>query len=76
MTLDKRSIDMLLTLDDKRLSLVIKKIMSDAGVDASRISLGQSDLAGIRAALASATDGDLTRAAELIQSYKNGKSSP
>lgn len=76
MMLDKRSIDMLLTLDDKRLALVIKRIMSDAGVDTSAISLGQSELAGIRAALSGATDGDLARAAELIQSYKNGKSSP
>ena len=76
MTLDKRAVDMLLTLDDKRLALVIKKLLTDAGVDASGINFGASELSGIRAALSGATNEDLARATELIQNYKNAKGSP
>ena len=76
MMLDKRAVDMLLTLDDRRLALVIKKIMADAGVDPSGINLSERELSGIRAALSGATNEDLSRAAELIQSYKNGQKSP
>ena len=73
MMLDKRAVDMLLTLDDRRLALVIKKIIADAGVDSSSLNLGEKELSGIRAALSGATNDDLARAAELIQSYKNGQ---
>ncbi len=76
MMLDKRAVDMLLTLDNQRLGLVIKKLMADAGVDPSSINLGEKELSGIRAALSGATNDDLARAAELIQSYKNGQKSP
>lgn len=76
MMLDKRAVDMLLTLDNQRLALVIKKLMADAGVDPSSINLGEKELSGIRAALSGATNEDLSRAAELIQSYKNGQKSP
>ncbi len=75
MMLDKRAVDMLLTLDDARLALVIKKLIADAGVDPSTVKFGEKELAGIRAALSTATDGDLARASELIESYKNGKRS-
>ena len=76
MKLDKKSVDLLLTLDDAKLSLIIKKLMSDAGVNTSAINFGEKELAGIRSALSSATDGDIARAIELIESYKNGKRSP
>ena len=76
MMLDKKAVDMLLTLDDRRLALVLKKIIADAGVDPSGINLGEKELSGIRAALSGATNEDLSRAAEIIQSYKNGQKSP
>ena len=74
MMLDKKAIDMLLTLDDQRLAIVIKKLAMDAGIPAESINLGPRELNGIRSALAGATDGDISRAAEIIQNYKNGKS--
>jgi hypothetical protein len=73
MMLDKKSLDMLLSLDDKRLAMIIGKIASDAGIDPGTLKLGKDELAGIRAALSMATDSDLTRATELFRNYKNGK---
>ena len=73
MMLDKRAIDMLLCLDDAKLALVIKKLAADAGVDPSAINLGEKELSGLRAALSTATDSDISRASELLKSYKDGK---
>lgn len=73
MMLDKRSIDMLLSLDDAKLAAVIKRLASDAGIDPSGINIGPEQLSGIRKALSGATPEDIARAGELIQSLKNGK---
>ncbi|MBQ8410035.1 MAG: hypothetical protein IJY39_14340 [Clostridia bacterium] len=73
MTLDKKAIDMLLSLDDKKLAMVIARLAKDAGIDPSTLNVGPSELAGIRAALSVATDSDIARAGELLQNYKNGK---
>lgn len=72
MMLDKRAIDMLLTLDDAKLTMVIQKLAANAGIDPSSIKIGPAELNGIRSALSVATDGDLQRASELIKNYKNG----
>ncbi len=73
MMLDKRSIDMLLTLDDSRLTLILKKLAADAGISPDTLSFTPEQLKGIRSALSMATDSDLERAGELIKNYKNGK---
>ena len=72
MNLDKNSINMLLSLDDARLSVVIRQLASSAGIPANTLNLGQKELDGIRKALSMANDGDLSRAAELIKNFKNG----
>ena len=75
MTLDKNSIDMLLMLDDAHLALIIKKLASDAGMPTDTLQLGKNEIAGIRSALSMATDGDISRAAELLENYRKGKRS-
>jgi hypothetical protein len=76
MLLDKKTLDMLLSLDDDKLALVIKKIAADAGIPPQSLSIGKSEISGIRSALSMATDSDISRALELIKNYKNGKKSP
>ena len=72
MLLDKRAIDTLLSLDDAKLILVIKKLAADAGLNPDGIKIGEKEIAGIRAALSGASDGDISRAAELIRQFKSG----
>ena len=72
MNLDKNSINMLLSLDDARLSTVIRQLASSAGISPNSINLGPKELSSIRQALSMATDGDLSRAAELIKNFKKG----
>ena len=73
MTLDKNSINMLLSLDDKHLAAVIRQLAAGSGIPAENLKLGPAEISGIRSALSMATDGDISRAAELIKSYKQGK---
>jgi hypothetical protein len=73
MNLDKNSLNMLLSLDDAHLSVVIRQLAAGAGIPAESLNLGPNELKGIRQALSIATDGDISRAAELIKSYKQGK---
>ena len=73
MNLDKNSINMLLSLDDARLSVVIRQLASSAGIAPNSLNIGPGELAAIRQALSMANDGDLSRAAELIKNFKNGK---
>lgn len=72
MMLDKKAVEMLLTLDDQKLALVIQRLASEAGIDPSSLKIGASELSGIRSALRMATDSDLQRAGELLKSYKKG----
>ena len=72
MMLDKKAVEMLLTLDDRKLALVIQKLAGEAGIDPSTLKIGPSELGGIRSALKMATDSDLQRAGELLKSYKMG----
>ncbi|MBP3376448.1 MAG: hypothetical protein J6L83_06750 [Clostridia bacterium] len=73
MNLDKNSINMLLSLDDTRLAIVIRQLAQSSGIPADSLKLGPAELSGIRSALSMATDGDISRAAELIKGYKMGK---
>lgn len=73
MTLDKNSINMLLSLDDAHLATIIRQLAQKSGIPADSLKLGPQELASIRSALSMATDGDISRAAELINSFKKGK---
>ena len=64
---------MLLSLDDARLSVVIRQLASNAGIPSESLNLGPRELQGIREALSLANDGDISRAAELIEEFKKGK---
>ncbi len=75
MMLDKNSLNLLLSLDDAHLSTVIRSLASSAGISADSINFTPEQLKGIRQALSMATDGDISRAAELIKGYKQGKRS-
>ena len=72
MTLDRNAVNKLLALNDKQLAIVIKKLASEAGIDASAIQINAANIAAIRAALSMATDEDLARAAEQISNMQKG----
>ncbi len=66
MQLDKKSIDRLLKLNDDQFRLVIGKMLTEYGVDVSRVPLATMDLSALRAVLQMASEGDISR---LIQAF-------
>lgn len=66
MKLDRNAVNMLLSMDDEQLKTVIRSLAVRAGVDLSALNISENDIAGVRRALAMATDEDIARAAEQL----------
>ncbi len=73
MTLDKKTIDLILMMNDEQLSQVIRGLAANSGIDPNTLNIGPAEIRGIRTALSNATDNDIKRALELINDYKSGK---
>ena len=61
MQLDKKSIDRLLKLNDDQLRTVIGKLLTEYGVDVSRVPLAAMDMSALRAVLQMAGTEDISR---------------
>lgn len=66
MQIDRKSLDRLLKLNDDQLRGVLGKLLTEYGVDVSRVPLQQMDVSALRAVLAAATDEDISR---FLQSF-------
>ena len=61
MQLDKKSIDRLLKLNDQQLRAVIGKLLTEYGVDVTRVPLDSMDMSALRAVLQMASGDDIAR---------------
>lgn len=61
MQLDKKSLDRLLKLSDDQLRGVIGKLLTEYGVDVSRVPLATLDMSALRAVLQMANAEDISR---------------
>ncbi|MBO5110755.1 MAG: hypothetical protein J6D21_08560 [Clostridia bacterium] len=66
MKIDKKTIDLLLAMDDDRLWQTICAVAAASGVKGIAAMQRPKDLSRLRAILSSMTEADLTRALELI----------
>ncbi len=65
MQLDRKSIDRLLKLNDDQMRAVIGKLLTEYGIDVSRVPLASMDMSALRAVLQLAGEEDVAR---LLQS--------
>lgn len=72
MTLDRNAVNKLLSLNDRQLTLVIQKLVAEAGIDPATLQINPSNIAAIRAALSMATDADLEMAAKYLSGKEKG----
>jgi hypothetical protein len=72
MQLDKKSLDRLLKLNDDQLRGVLGKLLSEYGVDVSRVPLQQMDMTALRTVLSAATDEDITRFMQMLGGGASG----
>lgn len=70
MQLDRKSLDRLLKLNDDQLRAVLGKLLTEYGVDASRVPLAQMDMTALRGVLSVATEEDISR---ILQSFGGGR---
>ena len=70
MQLDKNTLNMLLALNDTQLVNIIKTISEKSGLDLSSFNITSNDVKSIRNALENATDEDIKKAQESINSLK------
>ena len=64
MNLNKKALERIRSLNDEELAALIRSVAAEAGVDSSRLSLSQSELASLRSALAVASIEDVARLAQ------------
>lgn len=67
MQLDKKSLDRLLRLNDDQLRAVLAKLLTEYGVDVSRVPLAGMDMSALRRLLESATDEDIDRFLQMFR---------
>lgn len=70
MQIDRRSLERLLSLNDRQLGLVINKLLSESGIDPAAFNIDPKNIASVRDAIANANDDDLRRVAEQYEAYK------
>lgn len=70
MQLDKKSIDRLLKLNDDQLRAVIGKLLTEYGVDITRVPLATMDMSVLRGLLQMASEDDIAR---LMQAFGGGQ---
>ena len=59
MKLDRKTLDRLLSLNDRQLSAVIEKLTREYGVDLGSLQISTSDMEALRRTLRNATDEEL-----------------
>ncbi len=73
MQIDRESLNKLLSMNDRQLSMIINKIAIESGIDPSVLNMNPKDINSIRNALSSATDEDLRRLTEQYGELKGKK---
>ena len=70
MQLDRRSLDRLLSLNDRQLQAIIDKLANEYGLDFSRFQVRPGDMDSLRRAIRNASDADLL---ELTKQLRQGR---
>ena len=70
MQLDRKSLNRLLSLNDRQLQLIIEKLANEYGLDLSRFQVRPGDMESLRNAIRNASDSDLL---ELGRQIQNGR---
>ena len=72
MQLDQKTLQRLLSMDDRQLTAVIRSLAENSGLDLSQFQIRPNDINSIRSALSGATEQDIARAAEQMRAFRKG----
>ena len=67
MQIDRKSLEKLLSLNDRQLMFVINKLAAENGIDLSGFNIDPKDISSVRLGLRDATDSDIERVARMYE---------
>ena len=73
MQIDQKTLQRLLSLDDRKLSMLLQRVSQESGISPDALGAHPDDIASIRAALGSATEEDLKRLNTLFDTYRQNR---
>lgn len=72
MRINKNTIDILLALDDEKLSYIVGTVLREAGIGISEFGISGNDIAALRKKLSELSDEELAETERRINSGKRG----
>ncbi|MCQ2429666.1 MAG: hypothetical protein MJ192_04995 [Clostridia bacterium] len=69
---DKKTLDRLLALNDDQLRFLLRRLLGQYGLNAASIPLDQLDMGRLRQVVGQATDEDIARFFQLLDSGREG----
>ncbi len=73
MQIDRSTLQKLLTLSDRQLEMVVRKLAAEWGLDLSQFEVTPGNMESLRQALGSATDEDIARLSAQLSGGKGNK---
>ena len=73
MQIDRRSLEGLLSLNDRQLMTIINRLVATSGIDPAQFNIDPKDVASIRTAISSASDEELNSIVEQYQRNKGNR---
>lgn len=72
MQIDRKALDGLLCMNDRQLTALINRLLSQSGIDPSSLGIDPNSVRSIRSAIASASDEDIKRVVEQYEARARG----
>jgi hypothetical protein len=72
MQIDRKALDGLLCMNDRQLTALINRLLSQSGIDPSSLGIDPNSVRSIRSAIASASDEDIKRVVEQYEAQARG----
>ncbi len=73
MKIDRKNLNALLSMNDRQLTVLISRLLSESGIDPAQFNIDTKNVASIRSAISSATDEDIARIVEQYEANRTGK---
>lgn len=72
MKINKSTVNVLLALDDEKLSYIVGTVLREAGIEISEFGISGNDIAALRQKLSELSDDDLAETERRINSGRRG----
>ncbi len=72
MQIDRKSLEGLLSLNDRQLMMIINRLVATSGIDPAQFNIDPKDVASIRTAISNASDEELN---SIVEQYEKNKKS-